>query len=373
MQAWVLVSGQIILQGVAFPIWLRARGSGAGGRQFTWLAASASVLLVGGIGWWRLAYVPSEYDFGAVVWIIFFSLLTAPLATVGFAMALRAASAGRPMLLASLTLPTSVLACALMPWFLSSESAKSIILSLCMFLGNVCFVAIAVLTERVSLFGGRNTVSLRQHLTSESAWFAARSGAGYSTGVILQTVASALPASALSMLSFSAKFVAGVVAVGVNAVLPRLVHRDRADTSGAFIIIRYVVGLCLLAEAVTAAVSLAWRPDGGAYLPLMPLVIAWAAAASINACVQRVALKSLAASSSKLTIMACACVSGLAFILSASGELNVFLLALLFIVLEISSALLLLLSMRQWKDVWVVGIGALICGFLVGFVTVMWH
>ena len=307
-----------------------------------------------------------------MIGIVVVLLVSAPLATIGFAIALRAAARGSPILLAAFTLPTSVLACLVLPWFLNDESKKSLGLAICMLCGNVCFVAVAAWVEKVKALSGHSRLGMSRLFNSDSAWFAARSGAGYSAGVLLQTVGSVLPASALSILSFSSKFVAGVVAVGVNSVLPRLVHRDRDDTSGAFTLVRCVVVVCVVAVSGFCVVSSTFLSVESLNVAFIPIVVGWAAAASINAAVQRVALKSLPASASKLTILACVIVTAAAILLAVGGFMTVLVLASLFMILEISSALMLLISMRQWRDIAVVGCGVVICGSL-GWAAVLWQ
>jgi hypothetical protein len=288
---------QVLLVGVYYPMLL----NGGDGRSRLALGLRQgvpvlSVVCVGGGSLWlnHTGKLPTELL--PLVWLLAANgLLSAYL----WFRCLTLAAEGHAAWLAGVALPANAIAAALIvvPWDNPIHRAEIMVGGLVV--GNFALLSHMrtrhigePVTVRVSGDPGGN-------VRGGAGWFFAKSTTGYASGNVIQGLAALLPATGVTVISIMTRVVGSISATGVNAVIPRVIHRNSDDFDGAVGFMRLVAVIVGLPFLLGFAVCAAWSFDGREYVVV---ALAWLFAAAMNAIAQRMTYRFLDPSASVMSI-----------------------------------------------------------------------
>ncbi|KAF2413430.1 hypothetical protein B1729_09935 [Microbacterium sp. B35-04] len=267
--------------------------------------------------------------------------------------AVSAEAIGDPRWMAAVALPSNALALVVLLLPIPGDYlVTSMVAALA--LGNIALL----ITQTVRGVGTQSWTTLSRDPNAKSlgaGWFLTKAGVGYGGLAVIQSLAVALPPSALTILSVATKIVGSVVATFVNAVMPRIVHRDTNTVRPAmrFLAFAYVGAGCIGLTLVGAAA--AFRPD---FLQLAAITGLWLAASVGNSVAQRAAYRFLPANASRITIVVVPAVAALAITSSFAKNFQLETLVSAYAAIDGVSAMLFLAAMSRWR---VAAVAATVC------------
>ncbi|QAY74713.1 hypothetical protein ET445_16590 [Agromyces protaetiae] len=303
--SWAQLPTQVVLSGYAYPVWLSASTPA---RRFRFVLLATPIftsigVVVGSVLFGRLS---GGYS-GLVGHTVLFVLLGVML-SLGWALALRRSAEGDTVWISSVTLVSNVLSCLVLLGALGAPSVVKVSAMVSAQLIGLLAYLILILARNRGLWRRVISAGDGSDLSASSPaarheWFLLQAAGGYGAMLSIQTVAAALPASALSVLGLVGRFSSGLTNVVTNAIVPRLIHRESQTGAVAFNYLRLlavVVGCSLPILTVVAALP---TFEGIAQLVATSiLVLAWFLAAALNATTKRVAVRFLSPRISLLSL-----------------------------------------------------------------------
>lgn len=297
---WAQFPAQVILFGVAYPVWVRGERLPA---ERVWIGltplASAALAAIAGIVFARLASTYNE------LWLHVLLLGAIGAGTsVAWTYALRLASTGEAYWLAGLTLPANLMSCLALLAVHDLTLAQRVSLMLAaQLLGTILFIPGLWLRSRGLPASADKEVARRAGGNERThRWFLAQSATGYGAMIALQSIAAVLPAASLSIVGVVSRVVAGVTAIGTNAVLPRLLHSSSGSGASVFRFARVVNILAWIATLVAIGLAL-FLHDSIPWIWTIVLIFPWAAATNLNASMKRVAARFLSSRVATVSII----------------------------------------------------------------------
>lgn len=323
--AWFSIPLQTIIAGVAYPLLLR--GQSVRARMF---AHFATLLTVGAglVPFWILnAKIEQVRD----PWVVFCLGCVHALAVARASwLAYVDAAKGETRLLAAVTLFSSLggiigVACAAL---MSQDGVLGLLVGAV----GCQVVFVALLQRRRDAADEVSPTEVSVALGSDWGWYLGKSFAGYGAGLGMQSLAAALPPSALTVFSLAQRLVGGVSGLFSNTVLPRLVHSGSRSASPAVragALLASGLGFCaVLWFLVSVSVSV----DAAV---LGTLGLSWMAASLFAAGVQRAAYRFLPAHSAIYNIGSSALIVAAVSLLVIEEALDVSLLVAAVILLDL--------------------------------------
>jgi hypothetical protein len=286
---------QVLLVGVYYPTLLN--GGDAHGRMVNWLRLGVPVVSMacvgGGALWLRhVGKLPSELF--PLAWLLAWNGL---LSALLWFRCLTLAAEGHAAWLSGVALPANIVAALVIvdPWGTPAHRASAMVAGLVF--GNAMLFAYMIV-KRVGEAASIAPSSLST-ASGGAGWFFAKSTTGYASGNVIQALAALLPATAVTVVSVMTRIVGSISATGVNAIMPRIIHRnsDSIDSASSFMrLVALILGGPFLLGVLVASLA---TFDNRIYVVL---TVAWLFAASMNAIAQRMTYRFLSPSASIMSI-----------------------------------------------------------------------
>lgn len=355
-----LVPILILVVGLMYPLLLNDhRMSKVGLRRLAWLTPlSSSIFLLGGVFW--IAF-QGKYSSDMNVLVVLL-LVNSVFQALAWYRAVAAEAEGIQLWISGIALPANVLGSILLalPWQSSVISVTAMAAGL--LVGNVLTVLImsrgrvgrAALQAAPDIGGGRGG----------SYWFFGKAAVGYSSQIVMQSVAVSLPSSSVTILNIVNKVVGSASASFVNALMPRFVHQESESPAAGRKFLRVVApafaGFGLVLFILTAVY---WPPMGDIAI----ILAVWLVLAPAAAIAQRMSFRFLPPSASRISLVVVAAVVGVAVLSTLSDGFSLTVLLAALALLDGLTAMLLLWILRDRAMSLVVGV---LCLYLAGIWTV---
>jgi hypothetical protein len=175
-------------------------------------------------------------------------------------------------------------------------------------------------------------------------WFLGKASIGYTSQVVLSTLAVTLPASSVTVLSLANKVVGAISTTLTNAVMPVLVHQATETYAAARRFLRVLVGLLLLVGFVgTVMVALI---DSRHVVAAM-VVSLWTMTSAAAAVAQRTAFRFLPAQAAGGVMAAVLVIVTVTVAAAGLPGFDVIVLLCAYAALDAATAMLLLWSLKD--------------------------
>ncbi|MDR7184911.1 hypothetical protein J2X85_001945 [Microbacterium trichothecenolyticum] len=285
--SWAQLPTQLIVSGFVYPVWLS--GTRAVRRRLQVALISAPFVAAAGplVAMWIFQSITGGYST-----LLLHSALFSALGVVlccGWALALRLAADGNTAWVSAVTLISNILSCAtLLAMTHADVSARMSGMLIAQIVGMVVTTILMVRSHPTLLKRLTAEPTQGRIVTSKSEWYLLQSLAGYGGMLILQTLSAALAPAALSILGLIGRLVSGLNTVVTNAIVPKLIHSGSDSDRSVARFVNIVVAISLSVASLGIVIA------AGGQLPLaaqFAVVLAWFAAAVLNAAFKRVAVR----------------------------------------------------------------------------------
>ncbi|MCR2764236.1 hypothetical protein NQ152_12050 [Microbacterium sp. zg.B48] len=193
-------------------------------------------------------------------------------------------------------------------------------------------------------------------------WFLTKAGVSYGGLAVIQSMAVLLPPAVLTILSVAAKIVASLVATFVNAVMPRVIHRESSSLRPSM---RFLSFLYIGAAVVGAGIVGFAAVFGGELLLPAVCVALWVVGAVANSVAQRTAYRFLPPNASRITISIVPIVAVLTVASTLSPNFQLATLLCAYAAVDASTGALLLAALKE-------KLNAVVAGMAVIAISCLW-
>ncbi|MCK5749808.1 MAG: hypothetical protein KAH44_26570, partial [Oricola sp.] len=186
-------------------------------------------------------------------------------------------------------------------------------------------------------------------LRRDTLWFGTKAVTGYGAGVALQSVASLLPASSVTIIGILSRLVSGFSTTVTNALLPRLVN---ARSSGKSAAQNYCYVVLLFTTLVNAALMIPVVLGVGfsvGQVSLAIIAVTWIGGSSASAVIQRLAIRFHSSVASWVSIVVSIAVPASLGIILVTGNLNLLVVVVGFVLLDVAVGLGTALLLKEFQ------------------------